>query len=547
MSHATPPQHTTARAKSRWVFILPLLLIVLVAVFVFWPRRSDRIDERSQVTPPSTQETSAPETMPTAPPVSFPTPVADLSDYQIYRTVLKPDFGDDVDLVPNAPHYFIEAMLIADEIPLITGIERVRYTNNTGVMLSEIYFRLYPNLPTYGGTLNVNRVLLDGQVISPTLQVENSALRIPLATPLAPGEVADLSLWFQATMPTQVQVGTAGVGVYGFYEGVYDLAGFYPVLAVYDQQGWNLNVSPAFGDATFTESAFYRVQLTMPTAQTVVASGSSLWRRSNGDGTDTWEILAGPIRAFYAASSEDYQVISQEVGGTEINSYYLEGGLTGAETALGFATRSLKVFNELFGEYPYPELDLVAMPTTGFGMEYAGIVAIASEFYGEDGGAFAEAVVHEIAHQWWYNLVGNNQPLDPWLDESLTNYAVYLFYEAVDWPEMQEALMTDLFLFHYQAAQNLGFDRPVTGPVESFDETSYISIVYYKGPLFFHELRLIMGDEAFLTALRDYIQRYRYKIAYPADLLTLFQEHTEEPLDELYSFWLGADLLELLK
>src|SRR5690606_29132021 len=120
--------------------------------------------------------------------------------------------------------------------------------------------------------------------------------------------------------------------------------------------------------------------------------------------------------------------------------YYLDGGLNGAQAALNYATGSLAEFNRMFGEYPYRELDVLAMPTTGFGMEYPGVIAIANRFYGEAGGAFAEAVVHEIAHQWWYNLVGNDQPDIPWLDESLANYSYYLYFEATGWTEMRDSI-----------------------------------------------------------------------------------------------------------
>ena len=476
---------------------------------------------------------------PPLPEPPFPTPIVDLEDRSIYSLNLRPQYVDDVDAVPDAPHYFIQAMLIPDETPIITGIQRVRYTNQESEPLNEVYFRLYPNLPAYEGSSTVNRVIVDSQLVTPTLEYGNSALRIPLTDPLEPGEVVDMTLWFFVTMPTTVRPGSAGSGLYGFFQGVYDMAAFYPTLAVYDQNGWNLGITQTFGDSTFTDTAYYHVQLTVPTDQQVVASGSTIDRSNNGDGTDTWHIIAGPVRAFYAASSARYQFITDTVDDITVNSYFLDNGLTGATTALNYATGSLAVFNRIFAEYPYQEMDVIAMPTTGFGLEYPGVIAIANRFYGEAGGAYAEAVVHEVAHQWWYNLLGNDQPDEPWLDESLSNYAYYLYFEEIGWTEMANAIMNNDFRYRYQVAQNLGIDRPVAGPVSEFDISNYINIVYSKGPLFFHAVRERMGDEAFFAALRDYADTHRYGIVYAADLMAAFARHTEQPLDDLYTFWIG--------
>jgi hypothetical protein len=491
---------------------------------------------------PTVTVTPTPTATPTPVEPPFPTPVADLTDRQIYTQALKPKFAGDIDAVPDAPHYLIQAMVIPDDPPIIVGVERVRYTNQASVALEEIYFRLYPNLPAYGGSLDVHRVIVDNQLVTPTLEVQDSALRIPLSQPLQPGDVADITLWFQAMLPTFVQAGSAGAGLYGYYQGVYDLAAFYPIVAVYNHNGWNLDVIPGFGDSTFTDTAFYNVELTMPAEQEVVASGATLERRDNGDGTHTWHMVAGPVRVFYAAASARYEFITQEVDGTLVHSYYLNGGISGAQTAMSYATRSLQVFNELFGEYPYTELNVIPMPTTAFGMEYPGVIAIAQSFYGEGGGAYALAVTHEVAHQWWYNLVGNDQPNDPWLDESLANYAVYLYFEAINWPEMRDSVMNNVFIYRYRAAQNLGIDRPVAGPVDSFDQSNYINIVYSKGPLFFHEVRKRIGDAAFFAALADYAETHRYGIAYPWDLVSAFQRHSDQSILDLYTFWIGAPL-----
>ena len=490
-------------------------------------------------TAPPPTPTPLPQPTPNQP--LFPTPVVDLTDYAVYRQTLLDEFADDAARLPDAPHYFIQVRLLAGEVPALDGVQRIRITNQEQTSLNELYFWLYPNLPAFEGAAEVKRALVDGQVVEVEHLLDGSAVRIPLADGLSAGATTDVTLWFTATLPTQVAAGTAGAGLYGFVNGVYDLAGFYPTLAVYDHSGWNLDAVASFGDSLFADIGFYQVELTVPSTLSVVASGSTLAQQATDDGMTMWRIAAGPMRSFYAAVTDRWQVISEDVDGILVNAHYPDGGLSSAQTAIDFSTNSLRVFNSLFGPYPYRELDVVPLPTTAFGMEYAGLLALAASFYTEAGGAFSIAAPHEVAHQWFFNLIGNDQPDEPWLDESLANYAVYLYYEAVDWPQMQNAVLENVFRYRYNAAQNLGVDRPVGGAVVEFDQSNYINIIYSKGPLFFHAVRERIGDAAFFAALLDYAESHRYGIAYADDLFDAFRRHSDTSIDDLIAFWIYGE------
>ncbi len=495
--------------------------------------------------PPATATVALPTPTPLPPPTpdppAVPTPEVDLTDYTVFRQTLLEAHADDAARLPGAPHYYIQARLLSGEVPALVGVQRIRITNQEQTSLNELIFWLYPKLPAYNGTAEVSRALVDGQIVGFEEILDGAAVRIPLANGLAAGAIVDVTLWFSATLPTQVAAGTAGAGLFGFVDGVYDLAGFYPTLAVYDHEGWNLETAAGFGDSLFADIGFYQVELTVPPGLSVVASGSTLSQLTDDNGATTWSIAAGPVRSFYAAVTGRWLAISEDVDGVLVNAYYPDGGLSSAQTAMDFTTNSLRVFNRLFGPYPYRELDVVPLPTTAFGMEYAGLLALAGGFYTEAGGAFAIAAPHEVAHQWFFNLIGNDQPDEPWLDESFANYAVYLYYEAVDWPQMQNAMLENIFRYRYNAARNLGIDRPVSGAVIEFDQSNYINIIYSKGPLFFHAVRERIGDEAFFAALRDYAGRHRYGIAYADDLFAAFRRHTDTPIDDLIAFWIFGE------
>jgi predicted small lipoprotein YifL len=469
------------------------------------------------------------------PPAPVSTPVVDLQDLSIYQPALKPEFGADVEAVPDASRYFIQVALDPNQPADLIGVERVRYTNTENVPLDALYFRLYPNLPGYGGLMTVDQVILDGMPVEPTLEAGDSALRVPLDPQLVPGDLVDVTLQFRATLPTDT---SAGYGLYAYADDVYALAGFYPTIPVYDDEGWNVEVAPPYGDATFTDVAFYQVRLTVPDDLIVVTSGSTLETEENAGGTRTWVAVGGPMRDFYVAMSADYEVVSQEVDGTLVSSYYRSAQDDGGRLALRYATDALHIFDERFGPYPYTELDVVATPTNAGGIEYPGAIVIAQGLYNQEGGFFEMATAHEVAHQWWYGLVGNDQLDEPWLDEALTNYSAFLYFEKTAGQEAADLVKQQVFEGPYRTALARHQDRAVAGPVASFNEQDYGAIVYGKGPLFFDALRTQLGDEAFFAALRAYLKAHYYGVAYPDDLITAFEETSGQQIDDLYEFWI---------
>ncbi len=490
---------------------------------------STRPNRQDTPTPTRAQASVSPQ------PTAISAPAVDMEDLSLFHSALKPEFAADVEAVPDPPRYFIQVTLDPDEPTTLTGVQRVRYTNTEDVPLDALYFRLYPNLPGYGGSMTVEKVMLNGMPVETTLEAQGSALRVPLDPPLAPGDVADLTLWFRETLPTDT---SAGYGLYAYVDDVYALAGFYPTIPVYDDEGWNVEVAPPYGDATFTDVALYQVQLTVPEDLTVVTSGSTLETSDNDDGTRTWVAVGGPMRDFFVAMSPDYEVVSEEVDGTRVNSYYRSAQDAGGQLALRYAADALRVFGERFGPYPYIELDVVATPTNAGGIEYPGAIVVAQGLYDDEGGFFELATAHEVAHQWWYGLVGNDQLDEPWLDEALTNYSAYLYYADTAGSDAADLVKQRVFEGPYRTVQKDGRDRGVGGPVASFSERDYGAIVYGKGPLFFDALRAQLGDEAFFAALQAYLEAHRYGVAYPDDLIAAFEATSGQQIDDLYEFWI---------
>ena len=465
---------------------------------------------------PSTRAVTSPtEVRPTFTAVPSPPPILVLPaptlapmhsfDPALYRPAMKPEFAADVDGLSNAPRYFI-TLTVDPDAPQVWGSERVRYTHTDTVALNEVYFRLFPAAPGYGGAMTVTRVLVGGQPAAFQLEQQGTALKVPVS--LLPGASADFSLDFQVGIPRDP---TAGYAMFGLAGGVMALPNFYPVIPVRDESGWHIEVAPNYGDETFNPTALYDVSLTAPASQVVVTSGTC-----QNPEAGVWHCVSGPMRDFMLAMSVDYQRVTQEVDGVSIRSFYLPRDEAGGKRALQVASDALRVYSRRFGPYPFAELDVIETPTRAGGIEYPGLVVIASSLYDQrsgEGDYFDFVVAHEVAHQWWYSLVGDDQVNHPWLDESLVGYSTLLYYEDTYGKAIADQVLKQNFEAPYQKLLQEKRDQKVDQPVSAFTLSDYSTVVYRKGPLFFKALREAIGDARFDAFLKGYFRQNRYGIA----------------------------------
>jgi aminopeptidase N len=292
---------------------------------------------------------------------------------------------------------------------------------------------------------------------------------------------------------------------------------------------------------TYADAAFFLVKITAPKGVTLVTSGQRLTSDEAGQ-TETLSVASGPARDFYLAASPLYEKVSQTFGGVTIHSYAPKELEKGAQFALEVAARSIKVFSTRYAPFPYAEFDIVATPTLALGIEYPGVIAITSRIYGVDqdyrgtpGSVYMESTVaHEVGHQWFYGLVGDDQLDDPWLDESLTQFATLQYYTEEYGPNGAEGFRNSL----ENRWESVGRAKtPIGLPVAKYTDQQYSAIVYGRGPLFFVALREKMGVEAFDAFLQDYTQTLSWGIATPKILQSLAEKHCACDLSEIFKQW----------
>jgi hypothetical protein len=483
-------------------------------------------------------------------------------DRDIFREGLIEGEQAVLDELPGATVYHID-LRIPDDADVqhssivLQGHEHVRYTNRESVPLSEVYFRLFPNI--VGGAAAVEAVQVNGQDVEPVYELEDSAIRVPLPIALQPGESVEIEMYFGVRVP---QVMGGNYGLFGYIDGVLALDEFYPVIPVYDDEGWNVEIPPGNGDVTHFDASFYLVRVTVPAGLVVVASGVEIGREYDESNNQILTFAAGPARDFYLAASDDYAVVSKRVGQTTINSYAMSEGMDEAKFALRVAKDAIESFSERFGTYPYTEFDVVSTSMTAMGMEYPGVVAISRDFYdpgdqveplmpaGDDsallgnGGSqvaetlprsvFESVVAHEVGHQWFYNSVGNDQIDEPWLDEAIVQYITGLYYLDSDG---RAAFATWLGGLDSRWSRVGRDDVPIGMPVKAYSSGEYGAIVYGRGPLFIEALAKEMGQRTFDEFLCDYYESYKWDIGTGDAFRQLAEHHCQCDLTALFEEW----------
>ncbi len=458
---------------------------------------------------------------------------------------LLPAARKDIDRLVQAPRYLL-ALQVDPSLSSFVGQARILYTNQENVTLDEIYLRLLPNgKKSYGdGSLTVSQLRVDGASATTELSDSDTILKVSLPVGLAPGERTELSMAFQGTIPLDFgdETNPAGYGIYNLSEDVLALSGWYPILAVYDAQGWNLDPVSAIGDSVYSDTAFYTVRICAPQDLAVAATGVQTAQHLQSD-LACMDFESGPTRDFFIIASRNFTILSREVDNVTINSYYLPGHETAAKLALDVSASSLEVYNQKFGPYPFPELDVVDAPMrNALGVEYPGIILVASSLYETpDRPDFTVATAHEVAHQWWYSVVGNDVFDEPWLDEGLTTYSSSLYYEFAQSPAAAQGLL-DFWRQRYERQRQEIGDERVTASLEYFESLNnpqfYGGVVYIKAALFFDALRQEIGDQAFFAALQAYYQARKFEIATAQDLLAAFETASGTSLDDFYQQWL---------
>ncbi len=421
--------------------------------------------------------------------------------------------------------------------------------NNDPVTFDSIPFHLYPSgmkSLSRNGCIDVLDVLtlVDGKTVGLNFTVQGQQLMwVNLSRPWHPSGHVRLLIRFVTTLPDG---GIDRANVYGSHstqDWILKFASSYPVPCVYDQRdGWNTEPYTFDADPFYFDMAYYRLNITAP--EDVVIAATGLLRATERHGQ--WVTYAYdsvlPVREVTFSASPYFLTESRAVNGVNVTAFYLPSSEALWEhTAVNITANALALYNHTFGTYPYPALNVVEEHSEYGGMEYPCQVYISHAVSqavmrgNSDPSMFEAVVAHELAHQWWYQLVGNDEYDEGFLDEGLAcwseNYYAEVYYGS--WTAFQQTELVDL-VRHYHAQS--GLPCRINQSTDEYPG-NYLFAAYVKAPVVLEKLRQLVGHNMFVLALQQYFEDNEFGIATLQDLQRAFEDSVHRPLDWFFNAW----------
>jgi len=221
-----------------------------------------------------------------------------------------------------------------------------------------------------------------------------------------------------------------------------------------------------------------------------------------------------------------------------------------AHYALGLARKTLKACETYYGiDYPLPKLDLIAIPDFAYGaMENWGAIAFRENlmlhYPGVTSGAgeerICEVIAHELAHQWFGNLVTPSDWQYLWLNESFATFFAYGIMDRFH-PEWQawshfSRDETDIALERDSHHETFPIEIPGGGHIAVNESTA--PIIYNKGASILRQVEDYVGEDSFQRGLQHYLKTHEYACASSHHLWDALETVTEKPISRMMKSWI---------
>ena len=315
-----------------------------------------------------------------------------------------------------------------------------------------------------------------------------------------------------------------------------------------------LNTYPWLPQSGFLKRFTLDWVVKVPTPFLAVASGVTEKRWTTDDGYNCLHTVEKTPVALASILFGRYIEKTDDSARPRVNVYTLAKQQKQADSMLAEARSVVTKYTELFGPFPYDELDIAQMGFFyGFGQAPPGLVQLTGEAFlspgelsniGANTSFIRGFVTHEIGHEWWGHAVSWANENDQWLSESYTEYCAGLYVQAVD----GDKAFADI-LRSWRDASSRSKD---SGPIWLGQRLGkhYINQTYNKGPYVLHMLRLALqaqsvankgtvadGDKVFFESLRAFVEKFRNQNATTTDYQKILKQTAKVDMDWFFDQW----------
>lgn len=347
----------------------------------------------------------------------------------------------------------------------------------------------------------------------------------------------------------------------GRHRETYQITQWYPKMCVLDQEGWHRSRYHAAGEF-YSDYGNYSVAIDVPVDFITAATGRVLDTDFNPDSTrriDHW--IAENVHDFAWSSSPCYTIRGHvynypDGGGTvRVHLVLLDDSEDYWKDIPAAVDSTLAYYGEWYMPYPYNDLWVVDPVLSGSGgMEYPQFVFASLDVPMTR--ILEMVTIHEVGHQWFYGLLGNNETEEAWLDEGMNTFSELRYMERMhgyygnmtttpDWL----LCISDRDLQAISLASEVCRDViPVLSTATDAGDGSYSTgYTYYTKPAFFMSLLQVqLGNQLFNDVMSTYFQRFAYHHPHTEDFQAIVEELSGKSWEIEFDYWLrgtgSADL-----
>ncbi len=438
------------------------------------------------------------------------------------------------------------------------GRQQLTYVNASPDTLSRVFYHLYFNAfqphsmmaernrelpdpdprtaprifelgPDEIGYHRIESLTQDGEPVSH--HIFDTVLEVALARPLPPGGQTVFDMAFVSQIPLQTRRSGRDSR-----EGIdYSMTQWYPKLAQYDARGWHAD--PYVGREFYAPFGAFDVRITLPSEYVVGATGVLLNPDEVGHGyasdslytatsdSLTWRFHAENVHDFAWSADPDYlhDVLETEAGYV-IRLLYQPDVAAAWRTLHEVAPKIMAFFEERYGPYLYPQMT-IAQGGDG-GMEYPMITLVTGK---RSPPSLHGVTAHEVAHMWFYGMIGSNEADHAWMDEGFASYATR---EALAHIREQPRPSHASAMYGVLNLKRFGLFEPLNTPSDWFDTNAAYGVASYSGgEMMLDMLGYVISDSLRDRFLLEYHRQYAFRHAGPHDVERVAEQASGIHLD----------------
>ncbi|HKR03576.1 MAG TPA: M1 family metallopeptidase [Bacteroidia bacterium] len=499
-------------------------------------------------------------------------------------------------------YYNIKAK-VDEATNIIDANLELTYWNNSPDTLTFVYFHLYQNAfqpgsylnnltknngvkPKWGkyesqklGTVIGNLMVEDGAKSYETkTELDNTILKVYLKDPLIPGSQVKFLIRFKTYFDTgseRRRMKVFNVNGFKHYDGVH----WYPRICVYDKKfGWDTNQH--LGREFYGDYGTYDAELIFPNHYIVEATGylqnrnevlpDSLREKLDvknfankpfnsppsvivvPDGTTkTWKYHAENVHDFAWTADPTYRIAEASWNGIQCIGLAQESHAAGWQNSAKYAAKIIKLYSEDIGMYAYTK---IVVADARDGMEYP-MLTLDGGYDPNYRGLFA----HEIGHNWFFAMVGNNETYRALLDEGFSQFLTTWSMDKLEpsgkpktfankYKERFSEQTIERYNNNYYSYLNAAIkneDGFINTHSDMFSGAlghgGGYSMVYRKTGTMLYNLQYVLGDSLFLRAMQHYFNQWKMCHPYPEDFRQSIIDFTKVDLNWFFDQWLETD------